>query len=71
MRVMPIAGAVLLALGLFLIIRPPSYTREESVFKVGDIEAKVQQEHPLPPWIGGAVLGAGCVLVVLSLKRSR
>ncbi len=70
MRVLLISGAILIAAGLFLIIRPPSYSREESVFKLGNVEAKVQQEHTLPTWAGGVALGAGCVLVLVGLKKT-
>lgn len=70
MRAVQISGAILIAVGLFVIIRPPSYTREESVIKFGDLEAKVQQQHAVPGWVGGVLLGAGCVLVVVGLKKS-
>jgi cytochrome c biogenesis protein CcdA len=65
-----IAGAILIAVGLLLIIKPPSYSREESVLKLGDLEARVQQQHTVPGWVGGALLGAGCVLVVVGLRKS-
>ena len=69
MRVLQIAGAILIAAGLFMIIRPPSYSREESVFKLGELEAKIQQQHSVPGWVGGIALGAGLVLIVLGLKK--
>ena len=69
MRAMAISGLVLVALGLWVIIRPPSYSSEESVLKLGDIEAKMQQEHPVPGWVGGLALGAGLVLVVVGAKK--
>jgi hypothetical protein len=69
MRAMAISGLVLLALGLWVIIRPPSYSSEQSVIKFGDIEAKMQQERTVPGWVGGLALGAGLVLVVVGLKR--
>jgi hypothetical protein len=69
MRSLSIVGAVLIALGLWVIIRPPSYTREESVLKLGDLEAKVQQQHPVPGWAGGIALGAGLILVVVGMKK--
>lgn len=66
-----IAGLVLVAAGIFLILRPPHYSSEQSVFKLGDLEAKVQQQRALPDWVGGAVLGAGIVLLGAGLlKRS-
>jgi drug/metabolite transporter (DMT)-like permease len=71
MKAFLIAGLVLIAAGIFLILRPPHYTSEQSVFKLGDVEARMQQERPLPAWVGGAVLGAGIVLLGTGLfKRS-
>jgi len=69
MRTLQILGAVLVAAGLFLIIRPPSYPHQESVFKLGDIEATVQDKRTVPGWVGGVLLGAGCVLVIVGLKK--
>lgn len=70
MRALPVSGLVLIAVGLWLIIRPPSYSREESVLKFGDVEARVQQQRPVPGWVGGVALGAGLVLVVVGLRKS-
>ena len=71
MKASLIAGLVLIAAGIFLILRPPHYASEQSVFKLGDIEAKMQQDRTLPGWVGGVVLGAGIVLLGAGLtKRS-
>jgi drug/metabolite transporter (DMT)-like permease len=70
MRTLQILGAILIAAGLFLIIRPPSYPHQESVFKLGDLEATVQDRRTVPGWVGGVLLGAGCVLVIVGLKKS-
>jgi hypothetical protein len=64
-----IAGCVLGLLGLFIVVRGLSYTREESVFKLGGLEAKMKQERQVPQWLGGVALGAGVVLVVAGLKK--
>jgi hypothetical protein len=69
MRGTLIAGVVLAALGAFVLIKGLSYTREESVFKFGGIEAKMQQERRIPEWIGGVALGAGLVLLVTGLRK--
>ncbi len=71
MRTLQILGVVLVAAGLFLIIRPPSYPHQESVFKLGDIEATVQEKRAVPGWVGGVLLGAGCVLVIIGMKKAR
>jgi hypothetical protein len=69
MRGALIGGTVLSLLGAFILIRGVSYTHEESVFKLGGIEAKMQQERRIPQWIGGLGLGAGVVLVVIGFKK--
>jgi hypothetical protein len=66
-----IAGLVLIAAGIFLILRPPHYAAEQSVFKVGGFEARMQQDRPLPDWVGGAVLGAGIALLGFTLLKRR
>ena len=70
-RMLQIAGALLIAAGLYALIKPPTYSSEQSVMKFGDFEAKVRQDKTVPPWIGGAALGLGCVLVVVGLNRKR
>lgn len=71
MRAALIAGALLTAAGLFMVIKGVSYTSEDSVFKLGGLEAKIETERDVPQWIGGAVLGAGVVLLVVGLRKRR
>ncbi|HEY2682850.1 MAG TPA: hypothetical protein VGI93_05020 [Steroidobacteraceae bacterium] len=68
MRALVILGAVLVAGGLYVLIRSPSYSQDKSLFKVGSVEAKVTEEHAIPPWAGGVALAAGVVLVVLGAR---
>jgi drug/metabolite transporter (DMT)-like permease len=70
MRILQILGAILIAGGLFVLIKAPSYSSEKSVFKVGDVEAKVSQEHAISPWAGGAALAVGVVLIVAGARKS-
>lgn len=69
MRALQIPGLVLIAIGLWLLIRPPSYSHQESVFKVGELEAKVHERRQVPGWVGGLALGAGLVLVVVGSRK--
>jgi hypothetical protein len=69
MRILQIVGAILIAGGLFILIKSPSYSSDKSVFKIGDVEAKVSQEHAIPPWAGGAALAAGVVLIVVGARK--
>jgi hypothetical protein len=70
MRILQIVGALLIAGGLFVLIKAPSYSSDKSLFKIGDVEAKVAQEHAIPPWAGGAALAAGVVLIVVGARKS-
>jgi hypothetical protein len=69
MRIVQIVGAILIAGGLYVLIKAPSYSSDKSLFKVGDVEAKIQQEQQIPPWVGGATLAAGVVLVVVGVRK--
>ena len=68
MRALQILGAVLILGGLFVLIKSPSYSSEKSVLKIGDVEAKVSQEHAIPPWAGGIAVAAGVLLIVGARK---
>jgi hypothetical protein len=69
MRALQIVGALLIAGGLFILIKSPSYSSEKSVLKVAGIEAKVNEQHEIPAWAGGAALAAGVVLVIAGLRK--
>lgn len=69
MRTLQILGAVLILGGLFVLIKSPSYSSEKSVLKIGEVEAKVSQEHAIPPWLGGAAVVAGVVLIVVGARK--
>jgi hypothetical protein len=69
MRALQVLGIVLIVAGLWVLVHPPTYTREESLFKVGNVEATMRQQHPVPAWAGGAALGAGVVILLLGLVR--
>ncbi|HEY0747549.1 MAG TPA: hypothetical protein VGD63_12670 [Steroidobacteraceae bacterium] len=71
MRGLQILGAVLIVGGLFVLIRSPSYSSEKSVLKIGDVEAKVSQEHVIPPWAGGIAVAAGVVLIFAARRSSK
>lgn len=69
MRVLQIMGAILIAGGLFVLIKAPSFSSDKSLFKIGGVEAKVAQEHAISPWAGGAALAAGVALIVAGTRK--
>jgi hypothetical protein len=69
MRALQIVGALLIAGGLYILIRSPSYSSEKSVLKVAGLEAKVNEEREIPGWVGAAVLAGGVVLIVVGARK--
>lgn len=69
MRVLQVLGAVLILGGIFVLIKSPSYSSEKSVLKIGDVEAKISQQHAIPPWVGGAAAVVGVVLIVVGARK--
>ncbi len=69
MRLLTVIGAILVLGGLFVLIKSPSYSSEKSVLKIGEVEAKVSQQHAIPPWAGGAAVVAGVVLIALGARK--
>jgi hypothetical protein len=71
MKVLQIVGALLIAAGLYVLIQGASYPSDKSLFKVGGVEAKIEEHRAVPPWVGGLGIAAGVVLVVVGIgKRS-
>jgi hypothetical protein len=69
MRVLQVLGAILILGGLFVLIKSPSYSSDKSVLKIGSVEAKVSQQQSIPPWVGGAAVVAGVVLIVVGARK--
>ena len=69
MRIVQVLGVLLLAGGLYVLLKSPTYSSDKSLFKVGQVEARVREDHEIPPWVGGAAVAAGLVLVVVGARR--
>jgi hypothetical protein len=69
MRILQVLGAILIAAGLFVLIKSPSYSSDKSLIKIGSVEAKVSQERAIPAWAGGAAIAAGIVLIVVGARK--
>jgi hypothetical protein len=69
MRALQVLGAILILGGLFVLLKSPSYSSDKSVLKIGDVEAKVSQQHAIPPWAGGAGAVAGVILIVVGARK--
>ncbi len=68
MRILTLAGAALMVVGAFLFFEG-SFTTRRNVLDVGGLTVTAEEQHPVRPWIAGAVLLAGLALVVTDLRR--
>jgi hypothetical protein len=67
-----VVGALLIVVGLVsLLLGGFSWTREKTVLDIGPVEATTQEREtiPIPPIVGGLVLAAGVVLLVIRPKQ--
>lgn len=68
-----IGGAILLLLGIgAFLVEGVGYVTEEEVLDVGPIEVTAEREETVgvPPWVGGVLIGAGAVLLVVGFAGS-
>jgi hypothetical protein len=70
-RVMLVLGALLVAGGLYVMVRPPSYATQQSVIKLGGFEANVREEKTVPPWAGGVGVCLGVLFLAMGLGARR
>ncbi len=66
-----ILGVLLLALGAWLWLEPPSLPKERELLRVGDWRATVEGRERLPAWVAPLVVGFGGGLLVVALLRRR
>lgn len=65
-------GAILIGLGvLALVYRGITYTENETLFKVGPIEAQTETEQTLalPPVLGIVAILGGVILIGVGMRR--
>ncbi|WP_124079344.1 hypothetical protein [Pigmentiphaga humi] len=72
MKASVIVGIVLIVLGVVALgYKSFSYTSEETLLKVGPVEATADTEKtvPIPTWAGIVAIAAGAVVIVLGRRR--
>ena len=69
MRPMLIAGIVLFGLGAFVFLRGGSFTSQKEVLSVGDLQITAEERQTSPPWVGGAAMVGGLVLIVAGVRK--
>ena len=71
MRASVIAGLLLIIVGAFLFFRGGSFSTREDVLKVGDMKVSTEERHTIEPWVAGAAIVGGVVLLVAGAAKRR
>ena len=71
MKALPLAGVVLLVLGILSFVVPVPH-REKHGIKVGDANFSIQTQssEKLPPAVGIILIGGGVVGLILGLRKT-
>ncbi len=69
MRASTMVGIALIAVGGFLFFQGGSFTTRREVLKVGDLKISADEQRPIQPWVAGAAILGGVVLVAAGVRR--
>ena len=71
MKPLVIAGIVLAGLGAYVLVKGLSYTSQSNVLKVGDVQVTAEERRMMPPWVGGAGIVGGLLMIGAGVRRRR
>jgi hypothetical protein len=69
MRGLVLGGIALAIVGGFLLLEGGSIVTRRDVLKIGDLQVTAEESHPVKPWVAGAMIVGGVVLLVSGLRR--
>jgi len=69
MKPQVIAGILVAAFGIIVVLRGLDYGSQRSVIRVGDYQASVQSRRSVPMWVGGVAIVGGVLLIGAPLRR--
>ena len=69
MKPQVIAGILVAAFGIIVVLRGLDYGSDRSVIRVGQYQASVQSRRSVPMWVGGVAIVGGVLLIGAPLRR--
>ena len=69
MRVVRIAGYLLVVLGVLGLLGKLNFSRERGTVELGEFRATFNEKRPVPPWAGVLAIVVGVGLVAAGGKR--
>ena len=71
MRLGVLIAVVLIALGGFVLSGKATWRSKKANVDIGILQASVTEKQVVPKWIGAVAIGAGVLVLVTTLKRSK
>lgn len=69
MKGLTLAGILVAAVGIFILVRGLSYKSSNTVLEVGGLKASVEERRSVPTWIGVAAIVGGLVMVGAGARK--
>ena len=69
MKGLTLAGILVAAVGIFILVRGLSYKSSNTVLEVGGLKASVEERRTVPTWIGVAAIVGGLVMVGAGARK--
>jgi hypothetical protein len=69
MKGLTLAGILVAAVGVFILVRGLSYKSSDTVLEVGGLKASVEERRSVPTWVGIAAIVGGLVMVGAGARK--
>jgi hypothetical protein len=69
MKGLVLAGILVAALGIYILVRGLSVTTSDTLVEVGGLKASVEEKRAVPSWVGVAAIVGGLVLVGAGARK--
>lgn len=69
MKGLVLAGILVAAVGIYILVQGLSVTTSDTVLEVGGLKASVEEKRAVPSWVGVAAIVGGLVMVGAGARR--
>ena len=69
MKGLVLAGFLVAALGVYVLVRGLSVTTSDTLVEVGGLKASIEEKRAVPSWVGVAAIVGGLVLVGAGARK--
>lgn len=69
MKGLTLAGILVAAVGVFILVRGLTYKSSDTVLEVGGLKASVEERRTVPTWVGIVAIAGGLVMVGAGARK--